>query len=511
MSSLVDRRAFLRLCSACAVLLGRTARPQVQQKSAPSTLPLNRTVVKNRKNFVAIQVKPFAWIDEGIDRLLDNLQQKGNVNTVWAYTYDYSEEHMTKDGPIPLPDHGVAGGPGFVGGAFYDYDPKYFRNTILKDFRSPDYGKFNVIAEVAPKVKARGMDFFAWDYNNAFPVMMRAIPNLTEVAEVDVYGRRTTSPCFNHPDYRAHLTGKIESLLSGYPSEVDGIAWGCERMGPLQNMIGGGWSTKGISCFCEFCRAKGRDRDLSVERAKNGYRKLDQLFRAAAEEQRPADGYFVTFWRLLLEYPEILSWEMLWTDSYHEVRAELYGTGKALAPQKPFGFHIMQNMTFSPFYRAEEDYSKTKNYSDFLKLATYNNAAGPRMAAYLDRLSATVFHDATPQEFLPFYYKIMNYQEAPYDQLRTSGLSADYLARETRRAIAGVEGEVKIYPGIDIDVPTQRTDKRTKPDDVRRSLQAAFGAGADGVVLSREYTEMWLANLSAAGDTLREIFAKSAT
>jgi hypothetical protein len=506
MNSLFDRRAFLRLCSACAAFLTEAAHPQANKKT-PVTV--DKSAVKNRKNFVAIQVKPFAWIDEGVDRLLDNLQQKGDVNTVWAYTYDYSLEHMTKDGPIPLPDHGVAGGPNFVGGAFYDYDPKYFRATFLNDFRSPDYGKFNVIAEVAPKVKSRGMDFFAWDYNNAFPIMMRSIPNLVEVAEVDVYGRRTTSPCFNHPDYRAHLTGKVESVLSGYPSQVDGFAWGCERMGPLQNMIGGGWSTKGISCFCSYCRAKARDRDISVDRAKTGYRQLDQLFRAAAENQRPVDGYFVTFWRLLLEYPEILSWETLWTDSYHEVRSELYGTGKSIAPEKPFGFHIMQNMTFSPFYRAEEDYSQTRNYSDFLKLATYNNAAGPRLASYLDRLSATIFHDATPQDFLPFYYKIMNFQEGPYDQLHLSGLTADYLARETRRAVEGVQGAVKIYPGIDIDVPTKLTDRRTKPDDVRQSVRAAFGAGADGVVLSREYTEMWLSNLSAAGDTLREIFAKS--
>jgi hypothetical protein len=41
-------------------------------------------------------------------------------------------------------------------------------------------------------------------------------------------------------------------------------------------------------------------------------------------------------------------------------------------------------------------------------------------------------------------------------------------------------------------------------------LRAAFGAGADGVVLSREYIEMWLANLTSAGDTLREIFAQTA-
>jgi hypothetical protein len=114
------------------------------------------------------------------------------------------------------------------------------------------------------------------------------IPNFPKVTEIDVYGRRTTSPCFNHPDYRAHLSGKIESLLGGYASLVDGIAWGCERMGPFQNMIGGGWSTTGISCFCEHCGAKALARGVSVERAQQGYRQLDQLFRAAAKDQRPS-------------------------------------------------------------------------------------------------------------------------------------------------------------------------------------------------------------------------------
>jgi hypothetical protein len=463
--------------------------------------------VRHRKNFVGIQVKPYAWVDEGIDRVLDNLQ-KGAVNTVWAYTYDFSEARMKPNGAIPLPDHGKAGEPDFVGGAFYDYDPKYFRNTILKDFRSPDYGKFNVIADVAPKVKARGMDFFCWDYNNAVPIMNRSIPGFSQVSEIDIYGRRTTGPCFNHPDYRAHLNGKIESCLSGYASEVDGITWGCERMGPLQNAIGGTWSTRGLTCFCEFCQTKARNLGISPDRARRGYRQLDDLLAAAAEDRHLTDGYFVTFWRLLLDYPEILSWEKLWTDSYHEVRAELYGISKAIAPEKPFGLHIMQNMTFSPFYRAEENYSKTKDYADYLKLATYNNAGGPRMAAYMDRLSATIFHDAKPNDFSAFYYKIMNYQERPYEELPKSGLSADYVARETKRAIAGVNGQIKIYPGIDIDVPDKATDKRTAPDDVRQAVRAAFGAGADGVVLSREYVEMWMANLSAAGDTLREIFAK---
>jgi hypothetical protein len=178
------RRSFFQLCSAAAAFL---AGPQARRARA---VPQNaRTPVKHRKNFVAIQVKPYAWVDEGIDQLLDTIQQKGAVNTVWAYTYDYAEARMTKDGTIPLPDHGKSGSPEFAGGAFYDYDPKYFRDTSLTEFRSPDYGKFNVIAEVAPKAKARGMDFFAWDYNNAVPMMNRNIPNFAKVTEIDVYNR----------------------------------------------------------------------------------------------------------------------------------------------------------------------------------------------------------------------------------------------------------------------------------------------------------------------------------
>jgi hypothetical protein len=38
-----------------------------------------------------------------------------------------------------------------------------------------------------------------------------------------------------------------------------------------------------------------------VERAKTNKHQFAQLIRAAANDQRPADGYFVTFWRMLLD------------------------------------------------------------------------------------------------------------------------------------------------------------------------------------------------------------------
>ena len=521
MNSILDRRTFVRLASATAALFSQSARAQAapaqaQTPARPAPAPVPRggwraPAASGRKNFVGIQVRGFAWVDEGIDQVLDNLQNKGGVNTVWAYTFAYGEQRLRTGAGFP--DHGkplADANAGVNAGALYDYDPKYFQNTGIKDFRLTGYGKFNVIEQVAPKAKARGMDFFAWDLNNPSPTLAHTSPNYAASGEVDLNGRPTTNPCFNNPDYRAYLNGKIESLLIGYASEVDGIAWGCERMGPLNGMIVGGGNA---TCFCQFCQDKARDLGISVPRAQAGYRELGQLFRSTPEQV--PDDYFSTFWRILLRYPEILSWESLWTDSFQSAQAELYGLAKAIAPQKPFGFHLMQNMTFSPFYRAEEDYTQRRNYSDFFKIATYNNAGGPRMAAYLSSLSRGIFHDATPQDFTELYYKIMNYHEAPFDQLASAGLSPDYVAKETKRALIGVAGQTRIYPGIDIDVPVLgagpvANDKRTHPDDVKAALHAAFDAGADGVVLSREYVEMWLANLTAAGDALKEIFAQQA-
>jgi len=498
----LSRRRFVELFGALAA----SASLPLHTQSTASTPLLSAGKTVNRKNVVATQVKAYAWQDEGIDRLLDNLQQKGSVNTVFAFIF--LSEPSDVSGKIPLPDHGTySKAHPEIGGAFYDYDLKYFAGTTLKEFHAES--KFNVISEVGPKMKTRGMDFFARDYNNTNANMMRLIPGFAEVAEIDVYGRRTDSACWNHPNYRAQLTGRIESYLLQYPDQVAGIIWGCERMGPLDNMIGGGWATTGISCFCPYCRAKARDHDISVERAQKGFIKLDQLFKAASKQQRPADGYFVTFWRILLEYPEVLGWHKLWNDSYHEVRSELYGTAKALAPQKPFGFHMVQNITFSPFYSAVDNYAELQNYTDFIKIATYNNAGGGRMASFIHRLCTTIFADTTPEDFTPFYYKMMGYDEAPYDKLPGNGLSVDYIARETKRAIADTAHSIQIYPSVDINVPIQSGWKQTTPDGVKAEVHAAFNAGADGVVLSREYTEMWLANLSAAGDATREIFSKS--
>src|SRR5208283_1433550 len=111
-----------------------------------------RAQVKLRKPCIAIQVGAVSFVDEGIETVLDTLREKAHVNTVWlnTYTWDHGTGGRQLEG-YPFPDHGGQEPDNdFFGGAVFDYDPKYFRNTILDQFRSPDYQGRNILQEVLP-------------------------------------------------------------------------------------------------------------------------------------------------------------------------------------------------------------------------------------------------------------------------------------------------------------------------------------------------------------------------
>ena len=110
------------------------------------------------------------------------------------------------------------------------------------------------------------------------------------------------------------------------------------------------------------------------------------------------------------------------------------------------------------------------------------------------------------QEALDFNYRVLNFRERSYEQIPFTGLSADYVAREAQRAMEGAAGtDTLIWPGIDIDIPTGKNQSKSTPQGAKDAVVAAFKAGAHGVVLSRNYSEMKLANLSGAGDAVREL------
>ena len=529
-----SRRGFLKTFAAASVAavgggaaLSRAADPmEAQAGGGPQT--------NSEKKVVAIQIPAVSFSDEGVDKVLDTVQERAGVNTLLIAVFSYGRGIEGRQIPgHPLPDHGVQkyDTDTFHGGDYAEVHAEYYGDTIFKNFRAPDLGSFDVLGEVIPKAKQRGMKSICWFEDVYNP---RLLDNFEKAAEVDVYGRKTGQACLNNPYVRNFLSSLVEDWTKSY--DVDGVMWCSERQGPLNHAIDAHNGRTTLTCFCQYCTQKGEQQGINVQRARQGFMHLDQWVRAAWTQPRPSDGYFVSFWRLLLEYPEILAWEKFWTDSQQEVYGRIYGTVKSINRNVLAGFHIMHLNSFSPFYRAEQDYRKIRQHADVLKVVMYNNCAGPRMTRYVDTVHSTIWQDSPAESVLEMYYNILGYNgEAPLGKLSTTGFSSDYVYRETKRALAdvqlarvpmpglsadfvappskreipGVPQEILIYPGIDIDIPTAKGEKQTQPDDVRGAMKAAFSAGAPGVILSRKYSEMKLDNLSGAGAALKDLGIKT--
>jgi hypothetical protein len=120
-------------------------------------------------------------------------------------------------------------------------------------------------------------------------------------------------------------------------------------------------------------------------------------------------------------------------------------------------------------------------------------------------LQKTVLGELSLKESLDLYYDIFGYdktKEPGVDQLATTGFSPDYVLRETKRSVASAEGKTKIYPGIGFDVPGE---PKGDPEKVYQCVKNAFAGGGAGIVVSREYEEMRVANLRAVGRAMREL------
>ena len=492
----MNRRDFLKLtASGIGSALATSSLLRAQGLDSATKPPKGAATVG-----MPISIDPLVAGD--LDRLFGDMRERAGVNALFPFIATY-EAHR-------------AGLPaaGFRGGNYAIPHMQYYKDTLLDygDLRAPEIGEVDVFARAIPAAHKAGIKMFAWIIEDNNRPM--AIPHWEQLYEVDVHGRRAKGhpggPCNNNPYYRGYLRGLVEDYARSYA--IDGIMWGSERQGGLLTALGisqsGSPSDPGkVTCFCDFCQKRGKESGIDVERARSGFLAVEAYVRSARTGKRPADGYFSAFWRILLEYPEVLAWENLWVKGRHDLEAELYRTAKSINPELQVGWHIWHNVSFSPFQRAEEDYGILKGFSDFIRPALYNNSAGERMREFVKGSRSGVFGDLSSEQALELFYSQMGYKEAPIESVGQTGLSADYVKRETKRAVDGVSGtKTQIWPGIDIDVPlSDPTSKATTAEGVKAAVRAVFDAGATGIILSRNYVEMKPEHLSAAGDQLREL------
>ena len=471
------------------------------------------------KTFIGIQMGPHSVYDEGIDYVLDLLQDTAHINTLLVYPHTYLGV-VEGRALEALADHGVPikdPSQRKLTRVWVEPHDEHYAGTCLRhqrDAKTEEYADRDVLADLVEPCRKRGMKLYARILEASGVAMATRLANWPKVLSLDVYGRPLRLPCWNNPDYRNWLLDTVEDLFKHH--DLDGLQWGAERQGPLSAVL---YRNELPFCFCAHCRAKGQEKGINVERARQGMQMLYEFVSGLeAGKDAPPDGTMVNVLRLLLNYPEILSWEMLWRQSKEEIAQQIHGAVKLINPKAEVGRHFDHaHSSWDIIFKSEMSYADVVPYTDFIKPILYHDILGPRLRWWvLERLSKTVLREISREQSLELFYDTMGFDksvEPKLDELSTTGMSPEYVYRMTKQIVDVVGGRTKVYPGIGLDVPwgmgswdrTRWEPFVSDPEKMYRSVIRAFDAGASGILVSREYDEMRLENLRAVGRAVHDV------
>ena len=322
------------------------------------------------KIMIGFQAEVTYLLQYGIARFLDDVQKRAGVNTLMLHCNPFEASWAGLD---------RARNPA---GNFVTAHPQYYRDVKMEphglnpgDFDLPD-----AMRQISAETKKRGVKIIPWMEEDNRP--RPPIKGMEELYEVDLYGRRTAGhpggPCLNNPYFRNLIAAEIEDFIRSY--DVDGLQRGTERQGPLGNGVGAwhharraipatppasanflpprppSWALISSGSRRRFSRwnpTSGKD-------ARGSVRGMDTT--------SSSGGYCCA-------HPELLVWETFWSNSMREMQREFSARAKTIKPGIEVGYHIWQNISFNPLYRAEQDYRPYTEYADFLKPALYDNPA----------------------------------------------------------------------------------------------------------------------------------------
>ena len=202
---------------------------------------------------------------------------------------------------------------------------------------------------------------------------------------------------------------------------------------------------------------------------------------AARSGHRPVDGYYVQFTRLLLRYPELLAWEMLWTNSLRETYAAIYKTVKSAKPALPVGWHIWHNNSFSPIYRAEQD------LHDLAAIPTSSRSSSTTTAAasawpVMSTASVPPFMAVLRTGPARLTITVTGFGVARQPVSRT-GLPATTSFVKPNATSPDSPAPTRSSGPASTYIPTEPGNSKCTPQSVNEAVTAALRAGAPGVLL----------------------------
>lgn len=451
--------------------------------------------------FVGIQIGAISFVDEGVEEVLDILQEKAGVNALLISALTWSIGNAGR-AAFGFPDHGVQQPDDLQGGGMYEPDSRYYTHTFMQRFDAPDplYQGFDALADVIPAARQRGIKVYTY-YCETSSSAIRSIwqPGFQHFLDRDHLGRMATRPSLMNPEYKIWWHSVFADWLNNH--DLSGVLWGIERQSPLMDIFLADSSTG----FDRYYVAEARARGIHVERAIAGYRKIESFLEKVRAGERPKEGVFVILLRQLLHHPEVLMWEKMWLDSHHAFYRELSGLVKFYNPDYEFGIGIWQVInTYNPYLRAQYDQSEYAPYADWFKPVLYHTPAGARFADFAASWQQSVLADASPDGAYNALATVLGVTDfiAPRDEGPLAGFKPEYVKEWTSR-LSEQTGR-PVYPGIGVGVGHKGISKVITPQEIKAGVHAGFDGGASGVMISRNYSEAELRNLEAVGDALKE-------
>ncbi|MDQ1318112.1 MAG: hypothetical protein QG588_1769 [Candidatus Poribacteria bacterium] len=329
--------------------------------------------------FSEISGSLYAWdlADEGIERILDNLQEMTDCNSVYLISLMHHEKRPLTDYFYP---HNPIRKTYFPedSRAYFHPNPSFYGRikplTSEKDFlRDKDWLK--ILIESARK---RGMKTGA-ELSHTLIDDQRAATQFSDCIQKDIYGNRLGKLlCFNNPDAKEYVIGLFSDIATNYDVDYiqtclipfnSGRGSSHDAMRVLGTTLGG--------CFCDFCKKSASEQGIDFDYIKSALLSVaDSIARPTLEQSHEnalllaSNTSDVT---VLMEVPELFQWLLFRRDSLTKFFKAIHSAIHAIKPDIDLRLnaYISSNQELSGL-----DLKSLKSCLDSIRSSDYSEQSG---------------------------------------------------------------------------------------------------------------------------------------
>lgn len=443
--------------------------------------------------FVGLQSHPINFVDEEVDRVIDDTL-KGGVNA-HLIMGNYGSSDKWRPLKMPMRHSKKRTEYDLYGGYYIDIHNEFYSGTDFKPMKTlePELKNIDIFREVIPKAHAAGQEVYVYLTEDATFLY----PGYHTIAGIDAYGHIRDMPCVNNPNYFNHLMGMVEDFTKSY--DLDGIFLNWERSGfsgfsPINDLM----NARAPICFCPHCRRRAAEMGFDLERARIGCRKLIELMKSDDINPRL---YSKKFYLIFCEYPEILQLQRMWQENSFRLAEEAYSIIKRFKPNMKVGMN--------QWPKPSVDFNRLADNVDWIKPLTYPLIDGYWYAEQFKTWQSTMFRNYRKDIALYVLYELCGIESIgiPDDinECIENGFPFDYASAMNSRLIEEVGGKCKIYPNVEIGIEFRpgehpvlnyNSEKETKTQIIQLTEQV-LKLPVDGMVVAAFYEcmrkeDMWL-------------------